>query len=73
MDKQSLRSQKEREEKEPGFAHLESYRKSLIQNASVSPPYDSPAESLTEFYKLFLSKKKSIQSKRSISPSTFIR
>jgi hypothetical protein len=66
MDKQSLRSQKEREEKEPGFARLESYQKSLIRNASASPPYDSPAESPTEFYKLFLSKKSQFKAKEAL-------
>ncbi len=67
MDKQTLRSQKEREEKEPGIARLESYWKSLILNASASPPYDSPADCPTEFYNLFLSKKSQFKGKEALA------
>jgi len=67
IDKQSLRTQKEREEKEPGFARLESYRKSLILNASAVPPYDSPADISTEFYNIFLSKKTQFKAKEALA------
>jgi hypothetical protein len=66
MDKQTLRSQQERDEKEPGFARLESYRKNLILNASASPPFDSPATAPSEFYSLFLSKKSQFKAKEAL-------
>jgi len=67
IDKQSLRTQKEREGKEPGFARLESYRKSLILNASAVPPHDSPADIPTEFYNMFLSKKTQFKAKEALA------
>jgi hypothetical protein len=67
MDKQSLRSNQEREEKEPGFGRLVSYRKNLILNASAIPPFDSPADSPTEFYALLLSKKSQFKAKEALA------
>ncbi len=49
-DKQSLHSQQECKEKEPGLGWLEFYPKNLILNAMANPPFDSPAEAPTEFY-----------------------
>jgi hypothetical protein len=69
MDKNSLKQTLEKEEKEPGFSCLESYRKNLILNASAVPPFDAPAAKQTEFYNSFLSKKKTIQSQRAQFPS----
>ncbi len=50
MDRQSLKLQKDSEDKEPGFAKLETHRQHLILNASATPPYDTPALTPTEFY-----------------------
>jgi hypothetical protein len=59
MDKFS----KTKEEKEPGFKHLESHRKKLILNASVVPPFLTKAPSPTKFYLAFLSKKSQFKAK----------
>jgi hypothetical protein len=63
MDKNSLKQTLEKEEKEPGFKRLESYRKNLILNASVEPPINTQAEKPTEFYNTFLSKKSRFKAK----------
>lgn len=67
MDNQSLHSQQECKEKEPGFGWLEFYRKNLILNAMANPPFDSLAEAPTEFYNMFLSKKSQFKAKEALS------
>jgi hypothetical protein len=54
---------KEKEEKEPGFARLESHRKNLILNASALPPFGTRASKPTNFYSDFLSKKSLFKAK----------
>jgi hypothetical protein len=66
MDKNTLRQSLEKEEKEPGFNRLESYRKNLILNASATPPFDIQASKPTEFYNSFLSKKSQFKAKEMI-------
>jgi len=56
-------SNREKEEKEPGFKRLEIHKKNLILNASASPPFDQQADEPTEFYKLFLQKKTQFKAK----------
>jgi hypothetical protein len=63
MDKNQLKQSIEKEEKEPGFNRLESYRKNLILNASATPPFDVPALKPTKFYNTFLSKKSQFKAK----------
>jgi hypothetical protein len=63
LDKNMLRNSKDREEKEPGFARLEQHKKNMILNASAIPPFDEQAETPTEFYASFLSKKSQLKAK----------
>ncbi len=67
LDKNMLRTSKDREEKEPGFARLELHKKTLILNASACLPFEDSATSPTEFYSSFLSKKSQLQSCNSSS------
>jgi len=67
MDKQSLKTQQEKEEKELGFTRLETHRKNLILNASAQPPFDSQASTPTEFYSQLLSKKSQFKAKETLS------
>jgi hypothetical protein len=67
MDKQPLKSQQEKEEKELGFARLESHRKNLNLNASAQQPYDTQATSPTEFYSQLLSNKSQFKAKETLS------
>jgi hypothetical protein len=67
MDKQSLKIQKDYEDKEPGFAKLETHRQQLILNASAQPPYDSSAKAPTEFYSTFLRKKSQFKAKETLT------
>ncbi len=55
-DKSLMKSAREKEEKEPGFAKLEPHCKNLILNASTTLPFDAKAMNPTEFYSTFLSK-----------------
>jgi len=63
IDISLLKSAQDKEEKEPGFARLEPHRKSLILNASATPPFDDKAPHPTEFYSTFLSKKSQFKAK----------
>lgn len=63
IDNDLLKSNQDREDKEPGFNRLEPHRKNLILNASAPPPYDQAADSPTEFYTTFLSKKSQFKAK----------
>ncbi len=63
LDNNMLRTSKDRDEKEPGFARLEHHKKSMILNASAVPPFEFPAETPTEFYASFLSKKSQLTAK----------
>jgi hypothetical protein len=63
VDNNIHRSIKEKEEKEPGFNHLEPHKKKLSLNASSLPPYDSKIGEPTEFYKSFLQKKTQFKAK----------
>jgi hypothetical protein len=67
MDKQSLKIQRDYEDKEPGFAKLESHHQQLILNALAQPPYDSPAMTPTEFYSTFLKKKSQFKAKETLT------
>jgi hypothetical protein len=40
VDKNILKSNLEKAEKEPGFTRLEEYKKNMILNASAPPPFD---------------------------------
>jgi hypothetical protein len=63
FDNNITRSNKEKEEKEPGFKRLELHKKNLILNASADPPYDTQAKEPLEFYKNFLQKKTQFKAK----------
>jgi hypothetical protein len=63
FDNNISKSNREKEEKEPGFKRLEIHKKNLILNASASPPFDQQADEPTEFYKLFLQKKTQFKDK----------
>jgi hypothetical protein len=67
MDKQSLKMQKESDEKEPGFAKLEDHRKIMILNASAVPPYEEPAPVPTEFYSSSLQRKSQFKAKERLT------
>jgi hypothetical protein len=63
FDNNITKSNKEKEEKEPGFKRLELHKRNLILNASANPPYDTQAIEPTEFYKQFLQKKTQFKAK----------
>ncbi len=63
MDRSILKQNKDKAEREPGFTWLEKHRKKLILNASAVPPYNNPADSPTEFFTSFLSKKSQFKAK----------
>jgi hypothetical protein len=63
FDNNISRTNKEKEEKEPGFKRLEYHKKNLILNAYALPPFDQAADEPTEFYKNFLQKKTQFKAK----------
>jgi hypothetical protein len=63
FDNNISRTNKEKEEKEPGFKRLEYHKKNLILNASALPSFDQAADEPTEFYKNFLQKKTQFKAK----------
>jgi hypothetical protein len=63
FDSNITKSNKEKEEKEPGFKRLEHHKKNLILNASALPPFDQAADGPTKFYKTFLQKKTQFKAK----------
>jgi len=63
FDNNFAKSNKEREEKEPGFKRLEPHKKNLILNASATPPFDTQAKEPSEFFKTFLQKKTQFKAK----------
>ena len=63
FDNNITRSNKEKQDKEPGFKRLELHKKNLILNASAEPPYDTQAKEPSEFFKNFLQKKTQFKAK----------
>ncbi len=63
FDNNFAKSDREKEEKEPGFKRLEPHKKNLILNASATPPFDTQAKEPSEFYKAFLQKKTQFKAK----------
>jgi hypothetical protein len=63
IDNSKLRSTKDREDKDPGFHHLEPCQKKLNLKASAEPPFDQQAEQPAEFYAMLLSKKSQFKAK----------
>jgi hypothetical protein len=63
IDKNIIKSNQEKAEKEPGFTRLEYYKKNMILNASATPPFDEQASTPTEFLIQFMGKKNQFKAK----------
>jgi hypothetical protein len=63
IDKNIIKSNQEKAEKEPGFTCLEYYKKNMILNASAIPLFDEQASTPTEFLIQFMGKKNHFKAK----------
>jgi hypothetical protein len=63
VDKNIIKSNLDKAEKEPGFTRLEYYKKNMILNASATPPFDDQATEPTEILLQFMTKKNQFKAK----------